>query len=203
MTLARILILLGYLYLACPALAQLVPGTVLLNLVSHSWSRVFPWVLVLVPLGVTLAAFLAAVVEFRAGHSWWRAAEAILTLLIAIMVGYFLVVYARYPRWLLSLDRAAVITGGVSPYVPTAFLMERLAPGFTQGGESARSTTLLHSIRHIHIMLRASPLRMRTARRSGESTVIARGLTAGLSSREIFSRFFAASGFPGAISDRR
>ncbi len=41
-------------------------------------------------------------------------------------MGYVLVVYARYPRWLLSLDRAAVITGGVSPYVPTAFLMGAL-----------------------------------------------------------------------------
>ncbi len=125
-TLARILILAGYLYLACPAFAQLVPGTVLLNLVSQRWSGIFPWALVMIPLCVTLAAFLAAFFEFRSGHSSWRAVEAVGTVLVLIMVGFVQVGCAANPRWLLSLDRSTVITGGVSPYVSTAFLMAAL-----------------------------------------------------------------------------
>ncbi len=121
------LILAGYLYVDCPAFAQLVPGTVELNLASHSWSGIFPWTFVLMPIVVTLAALFAAVAEFRAGsfvvargrstghrvrrrHGWLRSEAK----------------YAASPWWLLSLDRSAAITGGVSAHVPAAFLMAAL-----------------------------------------------------------------------------
>jgi hypothetical protein len=125
-TLARVMILAGYLYIACPALARLVPGTVELNLASGSWSQIFPWLIVLMPIVVTLAGCLAPGAEFRAGHSLWRAAETLGTVFVVGMVLFVQVQYAAYPRWLLSLDRSAAITGGVSAHVPAAFLMAAL-----------------------------------------------------------------------------
>ena len=96
LTLARLLILAGYLYVACPAFAQLVPGTVELNLASGSLSRVFPFAIVLIPIVVTLTALVASVAEFRAGHSSWRAAEVLGTVLVMIIVGYVQVKYAAH-----------------------------------------------------------------------------------------------------------
>jgi hypothetical protein len=126
LTLARLLILAGYFYVACPALAQLVPGTVELNLASHSGPKIFAHAIVITPIVVTLAAFLASIAEFRASRSLWRAAEALGTAFVVFLVGYIQVRSAAYPRWLLSLDRSAAITGGVSAYVPVAFLMAAL-----------------------------------------------------------------------------
>ena len=121
------LILAGYLYVACPALAQLVPGTVELNLASHSGpedlracDRDHP--------DRRDAGRVSGVnrrISMRRRSSW-RAAEALGTAFIVFLVGYIQVKYAAYPRWLLSLDRSAAITGGVSAYVPAAFLMAAL-----------------------------------------------------------------------------
>ena len=127
LTVARLIVLAGYLYVACPAFTQLIPGTIELNLVKHFWLlHGFPWLLALLPTVVVLSAVLAALVEFRAGHSSWRALEAAGGVLIIVMVGFAQFKHAADPRWLLSLDRSAAITGGVSAYVPVAFMMAAL-----------------------------------------------------------------------------
>jgi hypothetical protein len=126
LTLARVLILAGYLYISCPALARLVPGTVELNLATGAWPGIFQWAILVVPITVILAALMAPITEFRASRSHWRALEAVGAALVVILVGCVQVNFAASPRWLLSLDRSAAITGGVSAQVPVAFLMAAL-----------------------------------------------------------------------------
>ena len=94
LALARVLILAGYLYVACPALAQLIPGTVELNVASGWWSSGSAIALALAPIVVTLSALLAMVAEFRTSHSPWRAAEALGLVLVVVMVAYVQVTLA-------------------------------------------------------------------------------------------------------------
>jgi hypothetical protein len=126
LALARVLVLAGYFYVASPALGQVISARVELNVASGWWSSGFSAALVLAPIAVILSALLALVAEIRASHSPWRAAEALGTVLVVLVVGYVQVKLATRAWWLLSLDRSAAITGGVSAYVPVAFMMAAL-----------------------------------------------------------------------------
>ncbi len=125
LTLTRVLILGGYLFIASPGLAQLVPGTVRLNFATLAWRGV-PLAVVLLPIAVTAAALAAPIVEFRTRGAYWRLVEVVGIVVVIVVAGYVQVACSKSAWWLLSLERSTAITGGVSAFVPALFLMAAL-----------------------------------------------------------------------------